>query len=55
MSVFKLSFVRMLLAALAVWSFSAVAHGADEYSGTIKVFKGSTVITQVPDSKRKSK
>ena len=46
MSVFKLSFVRMLLAALAVWSFSAVAHGADEYSGTIKVFKGSTLIKE---------
>ena len=41
MSVFKLSFVRMLLSALAVWSFSAVAHGSDDYSETIKVFKGS--------------
>ncbi len=46
MSVFKLSFVRMLLAALAIWSFSAVAHGADEYSGTIKVFKGSSLIKE---------
>ncbi len=46
MTVFKLSFVRMLLAAMAVWSFSAVAYGADEYSGTIKVFKGSALIKE---------
>ena len=46
MSVFKLSFVRMLLAALAVWSFSAVAHGADDYSETIKMFKGSPTVKE---------
>ncbi len=46
MTVFKLSFVRMLLAALAVWSFSAVAHGADDYSETIKVFKGSPLVKE---------
>jgi len=41
MSVFKFSFVRILLSALAVWSFSAVVYGADDYSETIKVFKSS--------------
>jgi lipid-binding SYLF domain-containing protein len=46
MTVFKLSFVRMLLAALAVWSFSAVAHGADDYSETIKMFKGSPLVKE---------
>ncbi len=46
MTVFKLSFVRMLLAALAVWSFSAVAHGADDYSETIKMFKGSPTVKE---------
>ena len=46
MLVFKLSFVRMLLAALAVWSFSAVAHGADDYSETMKMFKGSPVVKE---------
>jgi lipid-binding SYLF domain-containing protein len=46
MTAFKLSFVRMLLAALAVWSFSAVAHGADDYSETIKMFKGSPLVKE---------
>jgi hypothetical protein len=46
MTVFKLSFVRMLLTALAVWSFSALAHGADDYSETIKMFKGSPLVKE---------
>ncbi len=46
MTVFKLSFVCMLLTALAVWSFSAVAHGADDYSETIKMFKGSPLVKE---------
>jgi len=44
MSVSKSSFFCMLFAALAVWSFSAAAYAADDYSETIKVFKGSSTV-----------
>jgi len=50
MSVFKLSVVRILLSALAVWSFSAVAHGSDDYSETIKLFKGSPNVKEFFDN-----
>ena len=30
----------------AFLAFSTVSHGADEYSGTIKVFKGSPLIKE---------
>lgn len=44
MSVSKSSFFCMLFGALAVWSFSAAAYAADDYSETIKVFKGSPTV-----------
>ncbi len=40
----KKSFVQVLAALLATWSFSTATFGADEYSETIKMFKASPAV-----------